>query len=128
MGLVITGILLVAGALDTLAGHRVRVASLRLRAKLVAKAESAALANPIWEYDQDAGAGALDGFLQDREFVEAIVLDDTGALFARVVNPEVEKLAGSDLLVVKQPIELVLDSGEKKALGQVELRFSKHLL
>ena len=128
MGLVVAGILVLSGAWDIVSAHRVRSNALRLRAKLVAKALGAALANPIWEYDQDAGAGALDGSLQDRELAEVIALDDTGALFARVSNPEVEKLAEGGLLAVKQPIELVLDTGAKKTLGSIELRYSRNLL
>ncbi|MBS2021881.1 MAG: PAS domain-containing protein, partial [Deltaproteobacteria bacterium] len=128
MGIAVAGILLVSGAMDIVAGHRVRVAALRLRAKLVAKAQSAALANPIWEYDQQAGAAALEGALQDRELIEATCVDDTGAVFAHVANPELMKDPGGDPIVFKQPITLVVPTGETRSLGSVEARYSRNQL
>ena len=126
MGALVSVILVISGALDIWAGHRTRVSALRLRAKLVAKAQAAALSSAIWEYDQDAAVAALDGSLQDREFSEAFVVDDTGTAFAQVKQASLPP--GPDPISVKQPIELVTPGGEKRALGSLEMRYSRHLL
>ena len=134
MGGLVAAILVLSGGIDIVTQHRVRAAALRLRAKLVAKAQAAALANAIWEYDQDAGLAALDGSLQDHEFLEATVTDDTGKTFAHVAQ-KVDGGAGgpgehaeADVVAVTAPIELLTAAGEKRALGRIDLRYSKHLL
>lgn len=125
LGSVVGAILVVSGALDIYARHDERLEALRLRAALVAQAQSAALANPIWEYDQDAGLAALKGALEDPELVEAIVLDDTGEIFARVARPDARPMARDELVVASRRVELPTPSGEIRPVGSVELRFSR---
>ena len=132
MGGLVAAILVLSGGIDIVTQHRVRSAALRLRAKLVAKAQASALANAIWEYDQDAGLAALDGSLQDFEFLEATVTDDTGARFAhleqKVGRGGLAAHSADEVVAVTTPIELVSASGEKRSLGSIEVRYSKHLL
>ncbi|HEX2572530.1 MAG TPA: adenylate/guanylate cyclase domain-containing protein [Polyangia bacterium] len=127
LGSLVGAILLLSGALNIVTAHRERLEALRLRAELVANAQSAALADPIWEYDQDAGHAALNGLLDDPEFVEAIVIDDTGQTFAHVVQPAVPRSGGA-LVVVQRRVQILSPAGGVRPLGSVELRFSQHLV
>ena len=111
-----------SGALNIVTGHRERLEALQLRAALVARAQGAALANPIWEYDQDAGLAVLKGSLDDPEFVEAVVVDDTGAVFATVRQPKAAENK-DDLVVARRGIEILSPNGDMRSLGSVELRF-----
>lgn len=127
LGSLVGAILVISGALNIVTGHRERLEALRLRAELVANAQSAALADPIWEYDEDAGHAALNGLLDDPEFIEAIVIDDTGRVFARVLQPAVSQ-GGDAPVVVQRRVQILSPAGGVRPLGSVELRFSQHLV
>jgi adenylate cyclase len=127
LGMLVTSILAISSALNIAAGHRERLRALRLRAALVAEAEATALANPIWDYDQDAGLAALKGQLEDPEFVVAAVTDDAGQPFTKLERPGSDGPEG-ELEIARRDVKMPVANGETRRIGSVELRFARHLV
>ena len=108
-----------------------RLHSLDVRAQQLASALAAAQSNPIWEYDKEAGEAALEGLLEDPEFVAARVTDDAGKPFAILgpVGSFESNLLDDALLRVHRRVHLKSRDGSvDRDIGSVDLVLTTELV
>lgn len=101
--------------------------ALNQHAKRLGEALAAAVSTPIWEYDADAVMPTLEGLKEDRDFVEATIIDDNGRLFCQVR----QKWSGDEADYIKhsKPVLAAPSTGRGgQQIGVVHLTFSRERL
>jgi len=97
---------------------------LALRADLVVEMQSVAVSGALWDLDKEGVLRSLAGVLKDPEVIKATVYDDTGEIFAEVINPNfgMDDWKLSTVLSVSHDIQISeFEKDQKIQIGQVKI-------
>ena len=113
-------------AVIELLAHRTAVAQLEQTLKAMIRTQSAALANPVWNLDQEQILLSLQAVVANREILSATVLGEKGEVMSAAGDVP-EEASSDDLVLLHRDIVFDAGAGER-VIGKLEFAATRQFV